>query len=102
MAFQLYKDGAFEIDKKPGTINQLTGRFAFIFQIDQYNNYLLYKKSLIQNNLDAQKYLLGRNSSKNLNRNIIGNISFIIKIYEKNYSIIKNIIHIIYQQSSTV
>ena len=64
MAFQLYQDGAFEIDKKPGTINQLTGRFAFIFQIDQYNNYLLYKKSLIQNNLDAQKYLLGRNSSK--------------------------------------
>lgn len=64
MAFQLYKDGAFEIDKKPGTINQLTGRFAFIFQIDQYNNYLLYEKSLIQNNLDAQKYLLGRNSSK--------------------------------------
>lgn len=64
MAFQLYKDGTFEIDKKPGTINQLTGRFAFIFQIDQYNNYLLYKKSLIQNNLDAQKYLLDRNSSK--------------------------------------
>ena len=64
MAFQLYKDEAFEIDKKPGTINQLTGRFAFIFQIDQYNNYLLYKKSLIQNNLDSQKYLLGRNSSK--------------------------------------
>lgn len=64
MAFQLYKDGAFEIDKKPGTLNQLTGRFAFIFQIDQYNNYLLYKKSLIQNNLDSQKYLLGRDSSK--------------------------------------
>lgn len=64
MAFQLYKDGAFEIDKKLGTLNQLTGRFAFIFQIDQYNNYLLYKKSLIQNNLDSQKYLLGRNSSK--------------------------------------
>jgi RNA-directed DNA polymerase from retron ec67 len=64
MAFQLYKDGAFEIDKKPGTLSQLTGRFAFIFQIDQYNNYLLYKKSLIQNNLDSQKYLLGRNSSK--------------------------------------
>ena len=64
MAFQLYKDGTFEIGKKPGTINQLTGRFAFIFQIDQYNNYLLYKKSLIQNNLDSQKYLLGRNSSK--------------------------------------
>ena len=64
MAFQLYKDGAFEIDKKPGTLNQLTGRFAFIFQIEQYNNYLIYKKSLIQNNLDSQKYLLGRNSSR--------------------------------------
>ena len=64
MAFQLYKDEAFEIDKKPGTLNQLTGRFAFILQIDQYNNYLLYKKSLIQNNLDSQKYLLGRDSSK--------------------------------------
>lgn len=64
MAFQLYKDGAFEIDKKPGTLNQLTGRFAFIFQIEQYNNYLLYKKSLIQNNLDSQKYLLGRNLLK--------------------------------------
>ena len=64
MAFQLYKDGVFEIDKKPGTLNQLTGRFAFIFQIEQYNNYLLYKKSLIQNNLDSQKYLLGSDSSK--------------------------------------
>ena len=64
MAFRLYKDGAFEIDKTPGTINQLTGRFAFIFQIEQYNNYLLYKKSLMQNNLDSQKYLLGRNSSR--------------------------------------
>ena len=64
MAFKLYKDGVFEIDKKPGTLSQLTGRFAFIFQIDQYNNYLLYKKSLIQNNLDSQKYLLKSNSSK--------------------------------------
>lgn len=64
MAFKLYKDGVFEIDKKPGTLNQLTGRFAFIFQIEQYNSYLLYKKSLIHNNLDSQKYLLGRNSSK--------------------------------------
>lgn len=64
MAFQLYKDGKFEIDGKQGTLEQLTGRFAFIFQTDKYNNYLLYKKSLIENNLDEQKYLLGRNSSK--------------------------------------
>ena len=58
------KGDYYEIDKKPGTLNQLTGRFAFIFQIEQYNSYLLYKKSLIHNNLDSQKYLLGRNSSK--------------------------------------
>ncbi|MCB4942457.1 retron Ec67 family RNA-directed DNA polymerase/endonuclease [Streptococcus mutans] len=64
MAFKLYKDGTFEIDGKQGTLEQLTGRFAFIFQTDKYNNYLLYKKSLIENNLDEQKYLLGRNSSK--------------------------------------
>ncbi|RRD31578.1 RNA-directed DNA polymerase [Streptococcus minor] len=64
MAFKLYKDEAFEIDGKQGTIEQLTGRFAFIFQIGQYNNYLLYKKSLVENNLEAQKNLLGRNLSK--------------------------------------
>ncbi|MCB5100749.1 reverse transcriptase family protein, partial [Streptococcus mutans] len=64
MAFKLYKDGTFEIDGKQGTLEQLTRRFAFIFQTDKYNNYLLYKKSLIENNLDEQKYLLGRNSSK--------------------------------------
>lgn len=64
MAFKLYKDGKFEIDGQSGTINQLTGRLAFIFQADQYNNYLLYKKSLIENNFDEQKYLLGRTSFK--------------------------------------
>ena len=61
MAFKLYKDEEFEIDGKQGTIDQLTGRFAFIFQISQYNNYLLYKKSLIENNFESQKNLLGRN-----------------------------------------
>lgn len=64
MAFKLYKDETFEINGKQGTIEQLTGRFAFIFQIGQYNNYLLYKKSLVENNLEAQKNLLRRNSSK--------------------------------------
>ena len=64
MAFKLYKDEEFEIDGKQGTIDQLTGRFAFIFQISQYNNYLLYKKSLIENNFESQKNLLGRNSLK--------------------------------------
>lgn len=64
MAFKLYKDEKFEIDGKQGTMEQLTGRFAFILQISQYNNYLLYKKSLVENNFEYQKNLLGRNSSK--------------------------------------
>lgn len=64
MAFNLYKDGKFEIDGELGNLEQLTGRFAYIFQISQYNNYLYYKKSLLNNNLDAQKYLLGRNFYK--------------------------------------
>lgn len=32
MAFQLYKDGAFEIDKKPGTLNQLTDDLLLFFK----------------------------------------------------------------------
>ena len=38
MAENLYKTGEFYIDKKPGTINQLEGRLAFINQIDWYDN----------------------------------------------------------------
>lgn len=64
MAHKLYMDKEFEIDGRKGTIEQLTGRFAFIHQVDQYNNYLLYKKSLINNNFEANKYLLGRSSEK--------------------------------------
>lgn len=64
MAFKLYKDEAFDIDGKVGTIEQLNGRFSFINQIDQYNNYLLYKKSLIQNTLSHQKNLIGHELSK--------------------------------------
>lgn len=64
MAFRLYKDGYFEIDGKLGTIDQLTGRFAFIFQINQVNNYLLYKKSLVKNNLEFQKNLLAQQTLK--------------------------------------
>ncbi|SUN05054.1 RNA-directed DNA polymerase from retron ec67 [Streptococcus agalactiae] len=64
MAFKLYKDEKFEIDGKEGTIDQLNGRFSFINQIDQYNNYLLYKKSLIQNTLSHQKNLIGQELSK--------------------------------------
>ncbi|MDA2046314.1 retron Ec67 family RNA-directed DNA polymerase/endonuclease [Bacillus cereus group sp. MYBK40-2] len=38
MAHSLYTTGAFEIDGKKGDINQLEGRFAFINQLDRYNN----------------------------------------------------------------
>ncbi|WP_273716957.1 retron Ec67 family RNA-directed DNA polymerase/endonuclease [Alkalihalobacillus pseudalcaliphilus] len=38
MAFQLYKEGNFQIEGKPGSLNQLEGRFAFINQLCRYNN----------------------------------------------------------------
>lgn len=40
MAHSLYKTGTFSIDNVEGTINQLEGRFAFIDQLDYYNNKL--------------------------------------------------------------
>lgn len=38
MANHQYREGGFEIGGNPGTLNQLEGRFAFINQIDKYNN----------------------------------------------------------------
>lgn len=38
MAHRLYTQGRFEIDGKSGTIDMLEGRFAFIDQLDHYNN----------------------------------------------------------------
>lgn len=38
MANHLYREGIFTIAGKEGTLNQLEGRFAFINQIDKYNN----------------------------------------------------------------
>ncbi|MBO4471329.1 MAG: retron Ec67 family RNA-directed DNA polymerase/endonuclease [Clostridia bacterium] len=38
MAHQLYQNGSFTIDGKEGSIQQLEGRFAFIDQLDHYNN----------------------------------------------------------------
>jgi hypothetical protein len=40
MAHTLYTQGSFEIASSPGTIMQLEGRFAFINQLDRYNNNL--------------------------------------------------------------
>ncbi len=38
MADSLYKTGAYRIDGVEGTIRQLEGKFAFIDQLDKYNN----------------------------------------------------------------
>ena len=38
MAHSLYINSEFEINGSTGTINQLEGRFAFIDQIQKYNN----------------------------------------------------------------
>lgn len=67
MAFKLYKDGFFKVDGRLGTLEQLTGRFAFIFQLSIYNNYLLYKKSLTRNNVGYQRYLLPQGLFKKSN-----------------------------------
>jgi hypothetical protein len=44
MAHRLYKQGSFEINGEPATINQLEGRFAFINQIYWFNNKIDGKK----------------------------------------------------------
>lgn len=38
MALSLYKNGEFFIEKQKGTLKQLEGRFAFINQVDKFNN----------------------------------------------------------------
>jgi RNA-directed DNA polymerase len=47
MANQLYKQGSFEINGEPATLNQLEGRFAFINQLCWYNNNLTDEKKFI-------------------------------------------------------
>ncbi|MGC6768815.1 retron Ec67 family RNA-directed DNA polymerase/endonuclease [Enterococcus sp. LJL51] len=58
MAYSLYKNGEFMINNVSGNINQLEGRFAFINQLDKWNNKLEYDLSLDDNNIEYQKYLL--------------------------------------------
>ena len=48
MAHALYFKGMFSIDGKPGTLNQLEGRFSFINQLQWHNN-----------KIDGQKHTLG-------------------------------------------
>lgn len=49
MAFSLYKNGEFIVNGEQGTINQLEGRFAFIDNIDRYNNKIDGNKHSISN-----------------------------------------------------
>ncbi|MDT2386950.1 retron Ec67 family RNA-directed DNA polymerase/endonuclease [Enterococcus avium] len=66
MAYSLYKNGEFTINDVSGNINQLEGRFAFINQLDKWNNKLEYNSSLDGNHIEYQKYLLStRRKEKN-------------------------------------
>lgn len=65
MANNLYKKGYFFIDHKIGTMDQLEGRFAFINQIDKYNNSLEDNNSLIKNSINHQKNLLKTKRKEN-------------------------------------
>ncbi|WP_237580127.1 reverse transcriptase domain-containing protein [Candidatus Enterococcus huntleyi] len=58
MANTLYKTGSFDVNERTGSINQLNGRFAFINQLDKYNNKLENNASIMKNNIEYQKYLL--------------------------------------------
>lgn len=62
MAYALYSKGEFMIDGSKGTISQLEGRFAFINQLDRYNNKYDGKKkhdfhSLCSREKQYQKFL---------------------------------------------
>lgn len=51
MAYSLYKNGEFKIDDVEGTLHQLEGRFAYINQLDYYNNKLDIKLNNKLNNI---------------------------------------------------
>ena len=57
MAHHLYKHQEYYIDNEVGTINQLEGRFAFINQLDKYNNNIVKIKSFEKNSIEEQKNL---------------------------------------------
>lgn len=60
MAHSVYKTGEFQIHGETGTLAQLEGRFAFINQLDKYNN----KCCLLKN---QTKKLTKKQFSRNLN-----------------------------------
>lgn len=59
MANHLYRNGIFYIDGKEGSIGRLEGRFAFINQLDKYNNNIgVNYREIMSNNLEHQKNIL--------------------------------------------
>lgn len=83
MAYNLYKNGEFDINDTTGTINQLEGRFSFINQLDKYNNGLEYKKCLNKNNLEYQKLLLSIKSNENDHHKMLFNLNSREREYQK-------------------
>lgn len=61
MAYNFYKNGFFYINGKQGELNQLEGRFAFINQLDSFNNKYFKeqssKKALNNHEKEYQKFL---------------------------------------------
>ncbi|OFU79063.1 RNA-dependent DNA polymerase [Staphylococcus sp. HMSC10C03] len=66
MAHHLYKHQEYFIDDEIGTLEQLEGRFAFINQIDKYNNKLSRAETYEKKSLEQQKYLVTLFWTKNL------------------------------------
>lgn len=83
MAHKLYTTGEFLIDGESGTINQLEGRFAFINQLDKYNNGLEYEISLNKNNIEYQKFLLSTIKVENNHQIMLLNLNSREKEYQK-------------------
>lgn len=65
MAYHLYTNGKFYIDKEEGTLTQLEGRFAFINEIDKYNNKIQEEAKKFSNinsrEREFQKFLFYKN-----------------------------------------
>ncbi|AQY51614.1 DNA polymerase [Listeria weihenstephanensis] len=83
MANSLYKNEKFFINNEWGTINQLEGRFAFINQLDKFNNSLEYNSSLRKNSIEYQKSLLSTQLKENSNHNMLLLLNAREKEYQK-------------------
>lgn len=85
MAHNLYKNGEFFINDGDalGNINQLEGRFAFINQLDKWNNKLEYNYSLNENNIEHQKFLLSTKRKEKNHHSMLQMLNKREKEYQK-------------------